>query len=393
MSAWTFGSTDSEFPYRRRLFPKNSDRALTHVRILFLPRYGPQGASSRYRIWQYVPLFQRAGHDVEVQPLLEDGYLEELYTAGRRGWKWLAAGYVRRLLGTARMRRFDAIICEQEIWPFLPDFIEALAERLSRRFFVDYDDAAYANYARWPMFRTKISRVMAVAEAVVVGNSYLAAYARQFARRVSVIPTVVDLARYPRHRDRAADDAVRVAWIGTPVTARLLKPLMPVMERLQTQHPRLSFCFIGAGDGFLRNGLRAEIVQWSEQTETDQLSKCDIGIMPLPDDEFMRGKCGLKLIQYMASSLPVVASPVGVNREIVEEGTNGFLAVTGDEWFEKLDSLVRHPELRLRLGEAGRTKVESSYTLEHGFAKWQETLEESPIAAGAKHIASYTVDV
>lgn len=363
------------------------------MRILFLPRYGPQGASSRYRIWQYVPLFQRAGHEVEVQPLVGDGYLEELYSAGRRGWKWLAAGYARRLISAARVRRFDAVICEQEIWPFLPDFLEVFVERLSRRFFVDYDDAAYANYSRSPILRRKISRVMAAADTVVVGNSYLAAYARQFARRVYVIPTVVDLARYPRRRDCAADGTIRVAWIGTPVTARLLKPLIPVMERLQAEHPRLSFCFIGAGDGFLRNGLRVAVAQWSEQTETDLLSTCDIGIMPLPDDEFMRGKCGLKLIQYMGCGLPVVASPVGVNREIVEEGRNGFLAATDDEWFEKLDRLVRRPELRLSLGEAGRTKVESSYTLEHGFAKWQEVLVEGCVTAGAKDIASYTVEV
>src|SRR5258707_8712383 len=109
---------------------------------------------------------------------------------------------------------------------------------------------------------------MATAETVVVGNNHLARYARQFAQRVSVIPTVVDLSRYPNQRHAGASETIRVAWIGTPVTARLLKPLMPVMERLQSEHPRLSFRFIGAGDGFLRNGLRAESVAWSEQTET-----------------------------------------------------------------------------------------------------------------------------
>jgi glycosyltransferase involved in cell wall biosynthesis len=99
--------------------------------------------------------------------------------------------------------------------------------------------------------------------------------------------------------------------------------------------------------------------------------------MPLPDGEFMRGKCGLKLIQYMACGLPAVASPVGINTEIVEEGKNGFLAASEEEWFEKLDRLVRHPELRLKLGGAGRAKVAAGYTLEHGFAKWQEILAEN----------------
>jgi glycosyltransferase involved in cell wall biosynthesis len=347
------------------------------MRILFLPRFGPQGASSRYRLWQYVPLFERAGHEVEVQPLLDDGYLAEFYKSGRKGWRWLATGYARRLLGVFQLRDFDAVICEQEIWPFLPAFIELFFQRLSPRYFVDYDDAAYTKYSRWRMLQRKIPRIMAAAERVVVGNNHLAGYARQFAQRVCVIPTVVDLSRYPNRTHAGTSETIRVAWIGTPVTARPLKPLIPVMERLQSEHPRLSFRFIGAGDGFPSNGLRAETVAWSEQTETGLLSECHIGIMPLPDDEFVRGKCGLKLIQYMACGLPVIASPVGVNRELVEEGKNGFLAATEDEWFEKLDKLIRDSELRMSLGTAGRAKVAAGYTIEHGFAKWQEILAEN----------------
>jgi glycosyltransferase involved in cell wall biosynthesis len=345
------------------------------MRILFLPRYSPQGASSRYRIWQYVPLFERAGHEAEVWPLLDDGYLMELYTRGRRGWRWLATGYGRRLLGALRVRRFDVVICEQEVCPFLPAFIEFFFQHLNPRLFVDYDDAAYANYSRWPIFQQKIPRIMAIAETVVVGNNYLARYAQQFSKRVCVIPTVVDLSRYPNHKHAGLSGAIRVAWIGTPVTARLLKPLIPVMERLQYAHPRLSFRLIGAGDGFLRNGLRAETVAWSEQTETSLLSECDIGIMPLLDEEYARAKCGLKLIQYMACGLPVVASPVGVNTEIVEEGKNGYLASSEEEWFAKLDKLIRDAELRMSLGKAGRAKVSDGYTLEHGFSKWQQILE------------------
>jgi len=344
------------------------------MRILLLPRYGPQGASSRYRIWQYAPLFERAGHEVEVQPLVDDGYVKELYKTGR-GLKWLAAGYARRLLGLLRVRRFDVVICEQEVLPFLPESIELFFLSRCRRFFADYDDAAYTKYSRWAALRQKIPKLIAAADTVVVGNDHLARYARQFTRRVCIIPTVVDLARYWRRWESAPRDTVRVAWIGTPHTAKFLKPLIPVMERLQYEHPTMSFRLIGAGNGFLRNGLRLEVLAWSEQTEIDLLSECDIGIMPLPDGEFMRGKCGLKLVQYMACGLPTVASPVGVNTEMVEEGKNGFLAASDDEWLEKLDRLVRHPELRRSLGEAGRSKVEAGYTLEHGFAKWQEILE------------------
>jgi len=349
------------------------------MRILFLPRYGAQGASSRYRIWQYVPLFERAGHRVEVRALLDDGYLADLYKTGRRGAWWLAKGYARRVLRAFEWGRFEAMICEQEMLPFLPAFVELWLKQGKTRFFVDYDDAAYANYARWPWLRGKIARVMAAAETVVVGNNHLADYSKQFARHVCVIPTVVDLSRYPKWREAGPSDDVRVGWIGTPVTARLLKPLIPVMERLQQKHQGLSYRFIGAGDSLPQNGLRAELPSWCERAENQLLAECDIGIMPVPDDEFMRGKCGLKLIQYMASGLPVVASPVGVNREIVEEGKNGFLASSDEEWFEKLDQLIRDWKLRKSFGEAGRAKVAAKYTLEHGFTKWREILGEGDL--------------
>jgi glycosyltransferase involved in cell wall biosynthesis len=350
------------------------------MRILFLPRYGPQGASSRYRIWQYAPLFERAGHEVVVQPLLDDGYVGELYKTGRRGSWWLASGYGRRMLRAFRWGHFEAIVCEQEMLPFLPAFVERSLQRRKARFFVDYDDAAYTTYSRWPWLRGKIARVMAAAETVVVGNSHLRSYAQRFAQWVRVIPTVVDLAGYPNRSEAAVSDSVRVAWIGTPVTANNLRGLIPVMERLQCVHPKLNFRFIGAGNSFPYNGLRAEVPMWSQQTESALLLGCDIGIMPLPDTEFTRGKCGLKLIQYMACGLPVVASPVGVNREIVEEGKNGYLASSEDEWFAKLDKLIRDAELRMNLGKAGREKVAGGYTLEHGFSKWQEVLEGSPHA-------------
>ena len=186
---------------------------------------------------------------------------------------------------------------------------------------------------------------------------HLRDYAQLFARRVRVIPTVVDLAGYPNHKKAEETESIRVGWIGTPITAENLRGLIPVMKRLQSAHPKVVFRFIGAGNNFPRNGLRAEVPAWSQETESELLMGCDIGIMPLPDTEFMRGKCGLKLIQYMACGLPVVASPVGVNREIVEEGKNGYLAASDDEWFGKLDKVIRHSELRMSLGKAGRAKV------------------------------------
>jgi glycosyltransferase involved in cell wall biosynthesis len=345
------------------------------MHILILPRYTARGASSRYRFWQYVPGLLRAGHEVEVKPLLGDGYLTELYSTGRRRGHWLAAGYAARFLCALRRGRYDVVLCEHEAFPFFPVAAEMFVTQLSSRFILDYDDAAFCKYDRWPVLRQKIPRLMRTAKTVVVGNSHLAEYARRFTPHVAVIPTVVDLAAYPIRQDVDGSSSVRIVWIGTPMTASYLQPLIPELSRLQKKHPRLNFRLIGAGS-FPTNGLRTESREWSIATEGQLLSECDIGIMPLSDTEFTRGKCGLKLIQYMACGLPVVASPVGANCEIVEENGNGYLAANAQEWFDKLDALVVNVDLRKRLGASGRSKIAAQYTLEHGLSKWLAILEK-----------------
>jgi len=347
------------------------------MRILFLTRYNWQAASSRYRFLQYMPLLERAGHSTQVQPLVDDAYLKDLYQKGRRRFSHLMHAYARRLVAIPSVSNFDAVVCEQEVLPFLSAVVEEFVRWLNPRFIVDYDDAAYVKYGRWPILRHKIPRVMAAAEAVVVGNGYLAEYARRFNPHVFVIPTVVDLSRYPNRQSALPSATVRVAWIGTPVTASLLRSLLPVFGELQRGHPNMVLRFIGAGNRVSLDGLRFESLAWSERTETQLLAESDIGIMPLLDSEFARAKCALKLVQYMACGLPVVASPVGVNREVVQENQNGFLAATEKEWLEKLEALIANPELRKRMGEAGRAKVASQYTLERGFAKWKQILERS----------------
>ncbi len=345
------------------------------MRILMLPRYTTRGASSRYRFWQYVPGLRRAGHEVDIKPLMSDGYLTELYGTGRRGWRWLAAGYAARFLDVLRAKQYDAVLCEHEVFPFLPAAAEMIFSKRNARFILDYDDAPHCKYERWPLLRRKIGRLMAAAETVVVGNSELEGYAREFTAHVTVIPTVVNLSNYPNHQEAALSSRIRIAWIGTPMTANYLKPLIPELGRLQKKHKHVGFRFIGAGS-FPTNGLRIESLEWSVATEGQLLSECDIGIMPLSDTEFARGKCGLKLIQYMACGLPVVASPVGVNRKIVEENRSGFLAANSGEWFEKLEALIENADMRKRFGELGRCKVAAEYTVEHGLAKWLEILEK-----------------
>jgi glycosyltransferase involved in cell wall biosynthesis len=345
------------------------------MRVLLLPRYYARGASSRYRFWQYVPLFERAGDTVVVKPLLDEGYISQLYAYNRRPLARVIRGYLRRMLDLRHLRGYDAVICEQELLPYLPGSIDVLFARAAARFIVDYDDNPHIKYAAFPLLERRIPQIMAAADTVVAGNSYLAAFAKSFTARVRVIPTMVDLAVYPTCATPRKTTLVRIVWIGTPVTANLLAPILPVLSRLQAEHPNLSLRFIGAGSSINCSTLKAEVCEWFEDTETELLSEGDIGIMPLPDTSFARYKCGLKLIQYMACFLPVVASPVGVNKDLVESGRNGFLATSLSEWYAALKTLILDGELRRSYGEYGRAKVSHNYTREIGFSMWQDILK------------------
>jgi glycosyltransferase involved in cell wall biosynthesis len=203
---------------------------------------------------------------------------------------------------------------------------------------------------------------MSSAAAVSAGNPYLAERALEAgATRVEMIPTVVDLSRYGVRALGMAEGKARIGWIGTPGTARLLSVIEDPLAAVVRDHG-VTLTLVGVRSSPIPT-VQIEPRPWSEETEVAEIQRFDLGIMPLPDEPFERGKCGYKLIQYMACGLPVVASPVGVNRDIVRHGINGFLASTQDEWRDALARLAADPGLRARMGAAGRRMVEEHYSL------------------------------
>lgn len=314
--------------------------------------------------------------------MLDDAYLRTLYSSGQRSRWQVARGYLRRFAQLRGLGRYDIVLCDQEFFPYLPPMAERLAAGCCARLVVDYDDAAYCKYRHHPVLRQRIPALMARAEAVVVGNHHLETFAACYSRSVHVIPTVVDVARYIVKQDMAKQDysaaeAVRLVWIGTPVTAEFLKPLAPVLAELKLRYPSLGLRLIGAGEAIRQWLPFAEVLAWSESSEARLLAECDIGLMPLPDTEFTRGKCGLKLIQCMAAGLPVVGSPVGANCEIVHEGREGYLAAGPRQWFEALEQLIVSPWLRRELGRNAAAKVGKNYSLQQGAAAWLRIIDRS----------------
>lgn len=338
------------------------------MKVLLLSRYGSLGASSRVRFLQYLPYFQSHGIEVTARPLLSDAYVQALYRDGSC-WCEVVKGYAERILTLLVARRFDVVIVEKELFPFMPAVAERFLRLLGVRYVVDYDDALFHRYDchsnSWvrKLLGKKTDVVMRQAATVIAGNNYLAEYAlRAGANRIEIIPTVVDADRYQPKQKTGAENLI-VGWIGTPKTSRYLKSLLPVFESIKKEMS-VRFVAVGAVSRDFE-GTAVEAWPWSEETEVESIQQFDIGIMPLEDSPWERGKCGYKLIQYMACGVPVIASPVGVNREIIEQGKNGKYADSIEEWNAVLrDMLGAGPDSREKMGTAGRARVEQWYSLQ-----------------------------
>jgi glycosyltransferase involved in cell wall biosynthesis len=304
----------------------------------------------------------------------------------------VARGYLHRLAQLRGLAGYDIVLCDQEFFPYFPPLAERLAAGCCSRLVVDYDDAAYCKYRDLPLLCHRIPQLMARAEAVVAGNRHLQAFAARYSRNVHVIPTVVDVARYAGKQNDLASAGVRLVWIGTPLTAEFLQPLAPVLLALKLRYPDLGLRLIGAGESIRQWLPFAEVVPWSESSEARLLAECDIGLMPLPDNEFTRGKCGLKLIQCMAAGLPVVGSPVGANCDIVRHGREGYLAASPQEWLAALERLIGSPRLRREMGQNAGLKVRHCYSLEQGVLAWLRIIERSECmpVEGEAHLAAGT---
>lgn len=337
------------------------------MRVLLLSRYGPLGASSRVRSYQYLPYLRSQGIDVTIAPLLGDAYLKKLYAGKGRSFTDLLVAYSHRLAAVSRAPRFDLVWLEYEAFPWMPAGFESLLPLLGVPYVVDLDDAVFHNYDLNSHFfirmilGNKIDAVMRRAVAVIAGNDYLLERARRAgAKCISLIPSVVDLARYPEIK-KAVNQVFTIGWIGSPATVHYLRLIQPALAHI-CKNGNARLMVVGADIEL--EGVPVVGRPWSEETEVAEIQGFDVGVMPLPDQPWERGKCGYKLIQYMACGLPVVASPVGANLKIVEDGVNGFLATTQSEWIDALTALREDKKLRDHMGEAGRRKVESEYCLQ-----------------------------
>lgn len=336
------------------------------LKILALTKYGPLGGSSRYRFYQYLPYLKSQGFDVTVSPLLDNTYVTNI-NSGLRNLGNILPLYLERLYKTFNHRNYQLLWIEKELLPYLPAWLEKLSLQ-NIPYVVDYDDAQFHRYDHSKsklvklFLSQKIDRVMADAQLVIAGNKYIAKRAEQAgAKNIEIIPTVIDLNRYSLKTNKTSD-VFNIGWIGSPITSSYLKSIESVFQYLNTK-VNCSFTLVGAGSLEMDN-LDLTIRKWGENSEVEDIKTFDVGIMPLSNTPWEQGKCGIKLIQYMACALPVVGTPIGANQEIIHHGVNGFYADSLEEWTEALLTLANDPHLRSVMGSKGRKIVETEYCLQ-----------------------------
>lgn len=337
------------------------------ISVLGLSLYGSIAASHRVRLSQFQPGLADVGIDLQIQSLLDNAYLQRSFSGRRPSLRGLVAAYVRRLYALLYADRFDLAIVHCELLPFLPGWLER--HLLQIPILYDCDDAFFLKYRSGrlrllqPLLGVKADRLMASAVAVTAGNSALAAYSRRFNSTVAVLPSVVDTdlfrpaASPPANR---SGDPFTVGWIGSPSTVPYLQLLVKPLQQLARERS-VRLLVVGAPAPAIA-GVEVIAQPWSLEREVSLIHQFDVGVMPLPDTPWTRGKCAYKLIQCMACGIPVVASRVGTNIEVVPSEC-GVLAESPEQWLAAFRLLASDPELRQQIGAAARQWVDQYYSL------------------------------
>jgi len=356
------------------------------MRVLFLPRYGPLAGSSRYMTYDYLPYFQSAGIDYVVNPLLDDHYLTLSRESSGGLSRTIELGThvlkqaLTRIWHTLTSARYDVVILEKDIIPYLPYALESLLFALNRRVIVMYDERTDVFYTKhknaWvrKLTASKIDKIIRKASHVIVWNTVVLEYAQENNRSVTEFSTGIDMVRYRVKKTYTISNRpVRIGWIGSPSGYGYIRDIEPALIKLS------AICdielYVVSSDPYISDDFPVTNHSWSVETEVADLRSMDIGIMPLPDTKWAAGKSGCKMFQYMAVGLPVVVSPVGINGQVVENDVNGLLAQSTEDWFQQLLSLIENEALRERLGKAGRQYVEKHNSQATNAAKFIDIVQ------------------
>lgn len=361
------------------------------MKVLALTKYSYEGPSSRYRFYNYRECFQQKSIDLVIHPLFTHAYFDAVTSVAKRFVVLIA--YLKRLFSLLCIlfckKRYDLLLIEYELFPYFPAFFEWLLHKRGVKYIVDYDDAIFHKYdmsesrAVKFLLRNKIAKVIRYAEHVIVCNAYLERYAKQYNANILRLPTVVLLDRYKERMQQLThkvDNDFTIGWIGSKSTSRYILDILPALQQMMNKHNNVYVKLVGfdkklLSDKFLEK-YPLKVVEWSEEREIDEILSFDVGIMPLHDDPWSRGKCGFKLVQYMSCKKPVIASPVGMNSLLVDEGENGFLAANVDEWKRAFERLYEDHALREMMAEKNFQKIASEFNHDKNCAVYSNLIKK-----------------
>ncbi|MFW5724898.1 MAG: glycosyltransferase family 4 protein [Bacteroidota bacterium] len=362
---------------------KNTAKDTNKRKVLFL--VGQETGlvpGQRFRFEQYLTFLENNNIECEISPLVYKQEGKTLYSKG----KYLAKlgifknAILRRYKDLKKIKQgqYDAVFIYRDALMIRSIYFEKKIHKLGVPMIYDFDDSIWLNDVSdanrsfaWLKNPAKVGPIISMCSLVIAGNEYLRDYALNFNPNVQIIPTTIDTQIYQAGRNKNGnEDVVTIGWSGSITTIKHFKTAVPVLEVIRQKFgSKVQIKVIGDGT-YEHKNLEIKGKWWDAATEIEDLSEFDIGIMPLPDDAWSKGKCGLKGLQYMALEIPTIMSPVGVNTEIIHDGENGFLASTHQEWVEKLSQLIESAHLRKKLGENGCKTVSSEYSVEANKEKW-----------------------
>lgn len=350
---------------------------------IIAPYPSAQAPSQRFRFEQYLDLFEAEGYQIDFHPFINEKTWELLYKPGKYWRKTIGmlGSFLRRWKLLFRLKDSDLIFIHREVAQLGPPIFEWIISKvLKKKYIYDFDDAIWLpNYsdtnaafhrlkAYW-----KVNYCMKWAYQITAGNAYLANYAKQFNPNVHVIPTTIDLINYHNQLTDYNQEELIIGWTGTHTTMHYLDDIVPILKELEKE---IKFTFMVISNVPPNYELASlQFVKWNKSSEISDLAKFSIGIMPLRADQWSEGKCGFKGLQYMSLGIPALMSPIGVNKEIIEHGKNGFLLTTTDEWKTTIKTLLADKNLRQKIGRAGHQTIQQKYSVEANLKNYLTVFE------------------
>jgi glycosyltransferase involved in cell wall biosynthesis len=310
---------------------------------------------------------EQAGFSYQIAPFYSDKTWEILYRKGDKIAKFLGVlgGFLKRITLIFNVSKYDFVFIHREICPIGPPIFEwIIAKLLHKKLIFDFDDAIWLTDEKARLTNLvrcfwKVGNICSYSYKISTGNEYLADYARQFNNNVIINPTTIDLEHH-KTSENTKNEFVTIGWTGSHSTLKYLQTIYPVLKKLEDKCKLLVICDVNPEYDL----KHYEFVPWSEENEVLGLQKIDIGIMPLPNNEWTKGKCGFKALQYMALKKAVILSPVGVNTQIIQDNKNGYWADTEQEWESKILELIQNKELRNEFGLLGFETLKNHYSVE-----------------------------